>query len=175
MAEHDYSSQRHDYMTSHEMYSPILAFRDRTEFDIDVCCTQHNIPARQHFTEKEDGLIQTWEGLCFLNPEFRYTGKWVGKSVAEVAINNCEVWAVLPMDRLYVNYYHDYILNNRACVFGFLKGKQGFIIPGEEKEPIKPSVGIMIACFSNDAPEIEYCWNMENLFGIRAFLGGDGR
>ena len=159
-------------MTPLSMIEPILNFLGRNEFDIDVCCTKHNIPALQHFTKHVDGLAQNWHGKCFMNPPFNEAIKWVKKACMEVTMNGCEVWCVLPIDRFYVDYYHDYILNNYNCVFGILKGKQGFIIPGEEEKPPVPSVGIMIACFSRRAAEIEYCWNMEKLFGVKAFNGG---
>jgi len=172
VATRNYNSDRSDYMTPLPMIEPILNFLGRKEFDIDVCCTKKNIPAHFRFTKKEDGLKQNWAGKCFLNPEFKYTRAWIKKTILEVMTNGCEVWCVLPIDRFYVDYYHDYILNNHNCVFGILKGKQGFIIPGEEEKDPVPSVGIMIACFSQRAAEIEYCWNMQKLFGVKAFIGG---
>ena len=40
-----YCSNRDDYMTPPEIYEPILKLFHKNKFDIDVCCTQKNIPA----------------------------------------------------------------------------------------------------------------------------------
>lgn len=53
-----YNSLRDDYKTPPEIYKPILEVFNRKEFDIDVACTEHNIPAKRHFTKAEDGLKQ---------------------------------------------------------------------------------------------------------------------
>lgn len=172
MATKAYDATRSDYMTPPVMIEPILSFLGRNGFDIDVCCTKKNIPALYHFTKFIDGLKQSWAGKCFMNPPFKTAIKWVRKAVIEVALHDCEVWAVLPTNRTEVNYYQDNIFCNSNCVFGFLRGKQGFIIPGEEdKEPV-PSIGIMIACFTNRPEEVEKKWNEQKLFGARAFRGG---
>lgn len=51
-------------------------------FDLDPCSpTQRPWPtARQHYTIKDDGLNQKWEGRVWLNPPYGpETGKWLQK------------------------------------------------------------------------------------------------
>lgn len=172
MATKNYDANRSDYKTHVGMFGPILNLLGVQQFDIDVCCTEQNIPARTHFTKEINGLIQKWVGYCFMNPPFKTAISWVRKAVISVIENGCEVWAVLPTNRTEVGYYHDYIFNNTDCVFGFLRRKQGFIIPGEEHKDIVPSIAIMIVCFTKRAAEIEKIWNTVGLFETKAFRGG---
>lgn len=172
MAQKTYDSIRDDYKTPASIYVPILDFLDKKCFWIDVCCTEKNIPAVNHIHPEQNGLMVSWHEKCFMNPPFSKCRQFIKKAVAEVETNNCEVWAVLPADRFETVYYRDYILHNKYCVFGFLTGKQGFIVPGKEDTPPVPSQKIMIACFSKRAAEIQYGWNSEKLFNTKAFLGG---
>ena len=184
MASKDYSNKREDYKTPPAIYQIILDFIGAEKFEIDVCCTDFDIPANRHYTtngifEKNTltqlthGLNSNWWDYCFMNPPFSPCKKWVKKAVEQVNQNNCEVWAVLPTNRCEVLYYQEFIFNNPHCVFAFLPGKQGFIIPGEEHIPPIPSQGIMVACFSKRAAELQYNWNMGKVFNTKAFLGGE--
>lgn len=186
MATKSYDSERQDYKTQNSIYQPILDFKKRERFFEDVCCSEQNIPALFYIMEDKvidsvsgifskeggNGLKADWYDLCFLNPPFKRCKDWLKKAVNEVEKNDCEVWAVLPSDRLETVYYRDLILKNPHCVFGFLTGKQGFIIPGEENEKPKPSQKIMIACFSKKAAEIAAAWEYFNLFNTPCFVGG---
>ena len=177
MAKKDYNSQRDDYKTPPEIYKKLLAYMGMDEFDLDVCCSEHNIPAKSYndifFV---DGLQTEWVGNCFLNPPFRETIKWVKKAVESVNKygDNTTVFAVLPGDRFETKFYQECILNNPDCAFAFLPGKQGFIIPGQESEPIKPSQKIIIAIFSKNARKIAIKWSYQFWFNTTAFCGPGG-
>ena len=150
MAQKAYDSERQDYKTPPEIYEKLLRMAEIDKFDIDVCCSEKNIPAKRHFLDLfYDGLTEKWQGFCFLNPPFKYTQKWVKKAVESVDKNDAVVFAVIPADRMETKYYQDYILKNPNCVFCFLPNKIGFIIPGHETEKPKPSQKIMIAIFCN--------------------------
>lgn len=179
MAIKNYDSTRDDYKTPVSIYQQILDFVGAKRFYLDVCCSDRNIPAFHYYTKNgmfhnstDNGLLHEWDGLCFMNPPFKTCPKWVKKAVESVEKNSCEVWAVLPTNRCEALYYQDNIFNSNHCVFGFLPLKQGFIIPGQEHIPPIPSQGIMIACFSKRASEIQYGWNSDKLFNTKAFLGG---
>lgn len=175
MATRDYKSSRQDYKTPPYIYQSILEFTQQGEFDIDVCCSEKNIPARKHFkptTEPDkDSLVVDWQGMCFMNPPFKDCKKWIKKATEEVDKNNCTVWAILPSDRLETSYFHKYILGNKNCTFGFMKGKVGFIIPGEENILPKPSQKIMIVCFAKNAQEIQMQWNYYKILKISMMIG----
>lgn len=181
MAKKDYTSGQQDYMTPFEIYGDLQNLLRRLTggmwcppFDIDVCCSQANIPAIMHFYEWiYDGLEEPWHGNCFLNPPFKYTKAWVEKAIIEVEEGRANnVFCVLPADRLETIYYQNAILKNKNCTFAFLPYKRGFIDPRNmEAEPI-PSQKIMIAVFSKDANRVKDLWNGLNLFDTKAFRGG---
>lgn len=167
-----YKALRDDYKTPPHIYEPILKYFKREKFDIDVCCTDKNIPAEKHFTKEENGLNQPWNGLCFCNPPWNQSIKFVKKAIAEMEKNNeLEVVFVLSSDKMYINYVQDFFLNNPDCVFFVLRGKQGFIIPGKEDEPLQPSVGTMVAILSKKAAAIQYGMKFYNLYKTAIFQG----
>lgn len=174
MAQKDYTAERQDYKTPEALYKMLLAVASIEKFHIDVCCSEENIPAIWHFKEgKKDGLKENWHGYCFLNPPFKYTRQWIKKAVEE-AKKGAVVYAVLPADRLETKYYQEYILKNKNALFAFIPGKVGFIIPGQENEPPKPSQKIMIVIFGN-RPYIQgtkMLWDIAQFFNTTAFMGG---
>ena len=95
MAQKAYDSERQDYKTPPEIYEKLLRMAEIDKFDIDVCCSEKNIPAKRHFLDLfYDGLTEEWQGFCFLNPPFKYTQKWVKKAVESVDKNDAVVFAV---------------------------------------------------------------------------------
>lgn len=167
-----YNSIRDDYMTPPEIYQPLLKFFNRDEFDIDVCCTKHNIPAKQHFTKEIDGLKQDWQGICFCNPVWKHTNKWLKKG-AELVKTGVDFIGcyVIPSDRLYVNYMQENIISNPCAAFAILPGKQGYIIPGLEELPPVPSVGTMICILAANASEIAAALNDHQIYKTTFFVG----
>lgn len=174
MAQKAYDSVRDDYMTPSWIVDSLLNIAQTAFFSMDVCCSEANIPADFHaFNGIYDGLTISWRGKCFLNPPFKYTRNWLRKAYKEIQEGNTEeVYMVLPADRLETNYYQELIIKNPHCLFAFLPGKIGFIIPGAENETPKPSQKIMIAIFSKRVMEIQYSWNYYNWFSTKAFIGG---
>lgn len=167
-----YQSIRDDYMTPPAIYKPLLKFFNRDEFDIDVCCTKHNIPAKQHFTKDIDGLKQDWQGLCFCNPVWKHTNKWLKKGAALVRSGADFIGCyVIHSDRLYVNYMQENIISNPQAAFAILPGKQGYIIPGSEELPPVPSVGTMVCILSANAPEIAAALNDLQIYNTTFFVG----
>lgn len=173
MAQKNYTAERSDYMTPANIYNTLLQIAGVEFFNTDVCCSRKNIPALHHCIEGErDGLQFVWHGPCFLNPPFKTAEKWVRRAVELVKDNDkLAVYAVLPADRFETKYYQECILKNPHCVFCFLPYKVGFIIPGQEDQPPKPSQKIMIAIFAQKAAVIDYAWQFYNWFNTTSFLG----
>lgn len=173
MAQKDYRAERQDYKTPADLYKPLLQLAGIKQFHLDVCCSEKNIPALWHYIDgKHNGLIENWHGYCFMNPPFKFTKFWVQKAVEE-ANKGAVVYSVLPADRLETKYYQEHILRNKKCLFAFLPGKVGFIVPGQELEDIKPSQKIMIAIFGNETyiQGTKVLWDMTRPFGTVAFKG----
>ena len=167
-----YKSLRDDYKTPPEIYNKILEVFGSRYFDIDVACTDRNIPAGRYFTKEINGLTQFWEGLCFCNPPWKLTRNFIKHAVKQKSAITC---FVVASDRFYVDYMQEYVINNPCAVFLILPKKQGFIIPGEEDKPPVPSVGtsVIIICRTpEEAEKIKNDINYQNVFNTSAFRGG---
>ena len=56
-------------------------YNQQYHFDVDVCALPTNAKVDKYYTPEQDGLIQKWEGSCWMNPPYgREIGKWVQKA-----------------------------------------------------------------------------------------------
>lgn len=70
-----------------EMWATPQQFFDELQlkynFSLDVCAVAENAKCKKFFTPEQDGLKQTWEGSCWMNPPYgREIGRWVKKSIS---------------------------------------------------------------------------------------------
>lgn len=66
--------------------------------DVDPCAESHrvkNIPAKTHYTEKQDGLSRPWPGRVFVNPPYNDIGTWAEKLREEFDAERTEMALVL--------------------------------------------------------------------------------
>jgi hypothetical protein len=156
MAKYNFNQLRSDYMTPPEIYNSVLNLIGVSEFDIDVCTTEFNIPAVVHFTDngvyfmgdfflkekckidESDGLSNIWYGYCWLNPPFEEVNKWVEKAVFEVKEHFAEVWGIIPC-RTETKFFQNYIIKNPNAFHVPLRKGVCFIDP-VTKEPCKRMV-----------------------------------
>jgi hypothetical protein len=96
--------------TSAEWWTPPHVFEALgLEFDLDPCAPPGGVPwvpASQHYSIQDNGLIQPWEGRVWLNPPYgREAPKWVGKladhgdGIALVFVRSCAKWGQAAMRR----------------------------------------------------------------------------
>lgn len=134
-------SERSDYLTPPELIEKILKIEGVKKFDVDTCCTQHNVPAKKHYTEKENGYIQPWGKLNWCNPPFKFARYWLEKAFSEQQKGN-STWLIIPF-RPECKYwskilnqkavYHNRILENENFYMEIWEKGFGFLIP-ETKE-----------------------------------------
>lgn len=71
-------------MANDECYTPKWVFEAlNLEFDVDVAApkTETNVPAKNKYTIEDDGLIQSWIGLVWMNPPYSGPKLWVQKFI----------------------------------------------------------------------------------------------
>ena len=92
-------------------------------FTLDPCCTKENAKTDIYFTEKEDGLNQSWEGYkVFMNPPYgTQISKWVKKAFEE-SQKGVLVVCLLPA-RTDTRYWWDYCMKGEIR---FIKGRLKF-------------------------------------------------
>ena len=89
-------------------------------FTCDVCAIEENAKCAKFYTPEQDGLKQTWGGVCWMNPPYgREIGKWVKKASESKATVVC----LLPA-RTDTRWFHDYIYGKAEI--RFVRGRLKF-------------------------------------------------
>lgn len=69
------------WITPQEFYDEL---DEEFHFTLDPCSTDENAKCKNHFTIKENGLLQDWKGHnVFCNPPYSQIKEWVEKCYAE--------------------------------------------------------------------------------------------
>lgn len=93
------------------------------DFDLDPCAPSGGVPwvpAKQHYSLQDDGLIQPWHGRVWLNPPYgRETTRWLEK------MNQHRDGVALVFARTDCRWFHDYV--SGATAINFLKGRIKFV------------------------------------------------
>lgn len=143
-AKYMFTQERSDYLTPGCILADIFADLENAgincegRFDLDVCCTQKNIPAKRHYIDGEtDGLKADWCGVSYCNPPYKECDKWVKKAFAE--FEKGVVCVLLIPARPETKYWQQYLLKNgRAEVpyidIKFLRKGLRFLNPDTHEE-----------------------------------------
>lgn len=135
MAVH-HSSATPEWYTPKNIIDVVLAFFD--EIDLDPCSNSRdepNVPARQVFTEADDGLTQDWWGRVYMNPPYGDAiGAWVDKLCAAYDAGQIEAAIALVPGRLDTAWF-DRLTAYALC---FVRGRLRFV--GAENSAPFPSV-----------------------------------
>jgi len=92
--------------------------------ELDVASTHENSLCDFHFTEREDGLKQTWFKDVWMNPPYSKASKWIQKASEENKKNNINIIALLNVTTD-THAWHDHILGNQTEIV-FLEGRVRF-------------------------------------------------
>lgn len=132
MSKYNFEQKRNDYETPPELVEMALQLVKADKFDLDVCCSRHNIPAKKHYILGEyDGLRNDWEKLNWCNPPYDECQKWIKKAHDEMLKGNTTVM-LIPV-RTETKYFHDYILWDDKVKIYWLRKGYGFINPDTGK------------------------------------------
>lgn len=118
MAVH-YSSETDLWSTPQDFYDRLNA---EFGFELDVCATPENAKCERYFTEREDGLLQCWTGVVWMNPPYgRRISEWVKKAY-ESAQEGSTVVCLVPA-RTDTAWWHDYCMKGEIR---FIRGRLKF-------------------------------------------------
>lgn len=139
MEKYNFTQERSDYLTPPEIIEEIfqelslLGIFTGEKFDIDVCCSQRNIPAWSYFIDGEtDGLKEEWGLTNFCNPPYKTCEKWVKKAFTE--FQKGKICILLIPARTETKYWQEYILQDgyttrKGIYVKFLRKGYCFINP----------------------------------------------
>jgi phage N-6-adenine-methyltransferase len=92
-------------------------------FTLDVCASPENAKCEKFFTKEDNGIMQKWEGVCWMNPPYgKGIGIWIEKAYLSSKLG-CTVVGLLPA-RTDTQWFHKYILGCARIVF--IKGRLKF-------------------------------------------------
>ncbi|MCC6678637.1 MAG: adenine methyltransferase [Phycisphaerales bacterium] len=115
-----FSSGSDDWSTPRDLFNLLDA---EFKFDLDVAASKKNAKCPRFFTQKQDGLVQEWAGVCWMNPPYgRAIGEWVRKA-SESARAGATVVCLLPA-RTDTRWWHMYV--TRASDVRFVRGRLKF-------------------------------------------------
>lgn len=120
-----YSSKSNEWSTPQDFFDEL---NKEFNFTLDPCATKENAKCAKYYTQKDDGLAQSWDNeIVFCNPPYgREIKKWVKK--ASEAVGGIVV--LLIPARTDTTYFHDNIYNKAEI--RFIRGRLKF---GNSKTP----------------------------------------
>lgn len=113
-----FKSNKIEWETPDDLFEKLSA---EFSFTLDVCANSENKKVDRYFSEEQDGLLQEWNGVCWMNPPFNNKRNWVKKAYAESQKGNTVV-ALLPA-RTNTNWWHDYCMKGEIR---FIRGRVKF-------------------------------------------------
>ena len=117
-----FSSEDETWATPQEFFNSL---NNEFKFTLDPCCSVETAKCSKFYTEKEDGLIQDWQGeTVFCNPPYGKKIKdWVKKCYFESKKPLTTVVMLIPA-RTDTSYFHDFIYNKSEI--RFIRGRLKF-------------------------------------------------
>lgn len=119
-----YSSASPEWYTPAHVVAAVLDFFD--EIDLDPCSNSHQdpvIPARQHFTQEDDGLSRPWWGRVYINPPYgSEVIDWTTRAVTAYLSREIEAAILLVAARTDTDWFTP-LLNFPIC---FIHGRLKF-------------------------------------------------
>ena len=134
------SSKSNEWETPQELYDEL---NKEFNFTLDPCATKESAKCIKYYTEEDNGLIQDWGGVVFMNPPYgRQINKWIEKAYNE-SLKGAIVVCLIPA-RTDTRYWWDYIFP--YAEIRFIKGRIKFKKDGKSAPAPFPSA---IVIFNN--------------------------
>lgn len=129
---YNFEWNENDYKTPSVLYEKALEKFGVDKFDLDTCCTDENIPAKEYYKNgQKDGLKENWRAVNWCNPPFNECRKWVAKAFLESKKGN-KIAMLIPA-RTETAYFHEYILHNPDVEIDFLRKGYKFLNRANEE------------------------------------------
>jgi len=114
-----FSSNTCEWETPQEIYNKL---NQEFDFNIDVCATDQNTKCKRFFSPTQDGLLQKWEGVCWMNPPYGVIiKKWMKKAYLS-SLQGATVVCLIP-SRTDTSWWHDYVMKGEIR---FIRGRLKF-------------------------------------------------
>lgn len=116
-----FSSKTDEWETPQKFYDGLDSVY---HFTLDPCATPENAKCKKFFTQKENGLVQSWKGEnVFINPPYSKIEDWAMKCNHEYLRENATTVMLIPA-RTDTDAFHNYCME--ATSYGFIHHRLHF-------------------------------------------------
>ena len=114
-----FKSDVHTWETPNDLFHRL---NQEFHFDLDVCALPATAKCLRYFTPADDGLTQTWDGVCWMNPPYgRKISDWMRKAFEE-SLRGCTVVCLVPA-RTDTEWWHKFAVRGEIR---FIRGRLRF-------------------------------------------------
>lgn len=114
-------------------------------FTLDVCASVENTKCANYFSEEDDALSKEWVGVCWMNPPYINTEKWLRKAYNESRKEGTTVVCLIPA-RTNTGWWHSICM--KATEIRFLQGRPKF---GDSKHGLPQPLALVVFSLSEEA------------------------
>lgn len=137
-------------MLRDEWLTPPGIINSLGSFDLDPC-SPVNRPwdtAKKHYSVRDDGLFQPWEGRVWLNPPY---GKNINDWMNKMALHNYGISLVFA--RTETEWFHDYVWGVASGILFIRKRLYFYDVNGNQAKHNAGAPSVLISYRNNDALE----------------------
>jgi hypothetical protein len=143
-----FTHEKNSKSNSVEWYTPAWLFQKLgLEFDLDPAAPKGGlpwIPAQKFYCKEDDGLVQPWHGLVWLNPPYgAETGKWLKR------MHEHRQGIALVFSRTDSRWFHDYATKADAILY--VRRRIRFVDANGETGKSSPGCGSILIGWGGDA------------------------
>jgi phage N-6-adenine-methyltransferase len=141
-----FSSESVEWETPQHLFDII---NKNFNFTLDVCASINNHKCSNYFTIKENGLIQSWHGNCWMNPPYgREIINWMKKAYEE-SQNTAKVICLVPA-RTDTKWWFNYAMKGQIL---FIRGRLKF--GGQKNSAPFPSAIVLFGCTLDEKLQLQ--------------------
>ena len=138
------SSDLQNWATPNDLFDDL---NSEFGFEIDVCAEAWNAKCTNYYSKDDDGLAQTWHGVCWMNPPYgREISKWMKKAY-ESSLAGATVVCLVPA-RTDTAWWHDYAVKGEVR---FLRGRVKYVHPSKDRPKPAPFPSAIIVFRNSNA------------------------
>jgi phage N-6-adenine-methyltransferase len=114
-----FSSNTYEWETPQDLFDEL---NSEFGFTLDVCATFDNAKCPNFYSPIQDGLLQEWKGICWMNPPYgKQIKEWMKKAYW-VSLKGVTVVCLVP-SRTDSGWWHDYAMKGEIR---FIRGRLRF-------------------------------------------------
>lgn len=150
-----FDSIKQDWNTPDDLFNRI---NEEFNFEYDLAASDSNAKCSKFFTQKEDGLKQKWDGVCWLNPPYGDKSSkmvdWIKKAYNDTQQNpNLTVVMLIPA-RTNTKWFHQFCM--KAAELRFICGRPKF---GDSKHGLPQPLVLVVFKMSNNTKFSSFYFN----------------